>query len=607
MFRDKWTELRPKTLSFAMRQTEIGFGGVSENCPSENWEIPNIRFNSNEMTLADLVAHSPDVQAIEVIITPWIAPDGLQRTVESLRKIIAQSETPEIGAPTLERIAALERKGGWSVVCRVCLVEGNSAPGLGRLLGPLVFNADAEVVSSPKKNIAAVMLGEILPSNELPMLLPMASLLENSGHQRKFNRHVPVLPSDGLIVGDVEGSPLRLPEAGRSRHTCIIGSTGTGKSSLLYNMIEADMRAGEGVILLDPHGDLYEQVRAAVPRKREKQVVVIDPALTAPPPSLNLLAVESGALSDLRTGFIIGELFRIVEDLFNMREAGGPIFEMYFRNALNLMMKSGASPQPTLLDFAKVFTDRTYRHTLLSKCSDERVKHFWLDQAEKVSGDGRLENMAPYIASKLDGFSNSAFISRIIGQANSTLRIGDLMNRRGLLLVNLSKGLLGSVESRLLGMALMTQVFAAALERCLLPHSKRVPCHLYVDEFQNFVTDSVASMLSEARKFGLHLTLANQTLGQLRANQGRQNVLEAVLGNVGNLIAFRLGVADAELLKPFTYPYTPAEMQRLPNFHAFARVLTAEGPTEPVVMRARAPRTIATKNVTTSRSRVTQK
>lgn len=585
--RERWVELHPKTTGVLARQTGIGFGARSAEQASKAWEIPTIRSSSNEVTLADLVAHSPQVRAIEVIITPWIVPDEWGKTAESLRKVISQSDVREIGAPMLERLAALERKGGWRVMCRVCVAGGRSAPGLARLLGPVVFNADAEVVSALPKETDTVRLGEVLPNNELPILLPMASLLEDSGHRRNFNRHVPPLPSQGLIVGDVEKSPLRLPDAGRSRHTYIIGSTGTGKSTLLFNMIQADMRAGKGLILLDPHGDLYEQVRAAVPRKREKHVVVIDPAHSKPPPSINLLAVEQGAMGDLRTSFIIGELFRIIEDLFNMREAGGPMFEMYFRNALNLMIKSGASPQPTLLDFPRVFTDRAYRHTLLGTCGDDRVKRFWTDQAEKVNGDGRLENIAPYVTSKLDGFSNSAFISRIIGQATSTLQIGELMNNRGLLLVNLSKGLLGSVESRLLGMALMTQVFAAALERCLIPRTKRVPCHLYVDEFQNFVTDSVASMLSEARKFGLHLTLANQTLGQLRANQGRQNVLEAVLGNVGNLIAFRLGVADAELLKPFTAPYTPAEMQRLPNFHAFARVLTEEGPTDPVVMRTR--------------------
>ena len=128
-----------------------------------------------------------------------------------------------------------------------------------------------------------------------------------------------------------------------------------------------------------------------------------------------------------------------------------------------------------------------------------------------------------------------------------------------------------------------------------MPEPERVPCYLYVDEFQNFVTDGTAAMMSEARKFGLHLTLANQTLGQLKANPGRQDVLESVLGNVGNLIAFRLGVPDAERLRPFTAPFTPEEMQRLPNFHAFARVLTAEGPIEPVVMQTCKPRPLRSK------------
>jgi hypothetical protein len=206
----------------------------------------------------------------------------------------------------------------------------------------------------------------------------------------------------------------------------------------------------------------------------------------------------------------------------------------------------------------------------------------------------------------LNALTQGGFVAQLLGAERDEFRFAERMDRREIMLFNLNKGLIGTYESRLLGTILMMQIFAAGLKRSLRPPSERRPVNIYVDEFQNFVSDNVASMLSEARKFGLRLTLANQTLAQLRSSPGRQNLLDAVLGNVGNMVLFRLGVPDAELLEPFTAPFTPAEMQRLPNFHAFARVLTSEGPTEPVVMRTRYPRTHATRCVTEKQSAVTQ-
>lgn len=394
------------------------------------------------------------------------------------------------------------------------------------------------------------------------------------------------------------GQVLRLPPAGRFRSSYIVGGTGTGKTTLLYNLLTSDIHNGEGVILLDPHGDLFHRVRESVPSKRRKDLLVIDPASADIFPSINLLSVENGPLKPFRISFVIAELLRILDELFDLRQTGGPIFEMYFRQALRLMMLSDIHPQPTLLDLPRLFNDKSFRTALLKQSNDRRLAEFWEVQSEKTSGDAKLENLTPYIVSKMDGFCNSAAISRMIGQPKTTLRIGELMNRRGVLLVNLSKGLLGSGEARSLGLSLMMEIFGAALARYSIPESERVPVYFYVDEFQNFVTDGTAAMMSESRKFGLHLTLANQTLGQLKANAGRHDILESILGNVGNLIAFRLGVPDAERLRPFTAPFTPEDMQRLPNFHAFARVLTADGPVEPVVMKTFKPRPLRSNRTT---------
>lgn len=205
--------------------------------------------------------------------------------------------------------------------------------------------------------------------------------------------------------------------------------------------------------------------------------------------------------------------------------------------------------------------------------------------AEAADGEAKLENIAPYIASKMDCLTSGGFVSQVVSRVDTTLRLEEVMSRKKILLVNLNKGLIGSRESRLLGMLLMTQIFSAAMGRSLQPESERTPCHLYVDEFQNFVSAGMADMLSESRKFGLQLTLANQTLQQLSDQRGNNGLLDSVLGNVGNLIAFRLGVRESEVLAPFTHPFTPKQMQRMPNFHAFARVLDAEGPIDPVVMK----------------------
>ena len=232
-----------------------------------------------------------------------------------------------------------------------------------------------------------------------------------------------------------------------------------------------------------------------------------------------------------------------------------------------------------------VMADDEFRQSLLKRCPEKSVVQFWKEVAERTTGDYRLANFIPYIASKLNSLVQAGFLADMLCSKRNDLRIGERMDRGQIILVNLNKGLLGSHESRLLGTILIMEIFAAGLARSAQPESKRRPVNVYVDEFQNFVSDNVAAMLSEARKFGLRLTLANQTLAQLNANPGRQNLLEAVLGNVGNMILFRLGVPDADRLRMFLAPFSPEEMQELPNFHALARLLTAEGPVRPLIMQ----------------------
>ncbi len=458
----------------------------------------------------------------------------------------------------------------------------------------------AEVYGCPVIRVNAAQqtqglnLSDSLPlSLGLPVLLPSAESLAELRSPRVFNIHLPDIPQDGLHLGTAASGThttrVALPEEGRSRHTYVVGATGTGKSTLLGGLIQQDIAAGHGVALIDPHGDLFEHVLATMPASRAKDVVLIEPASSERLPGINFLDIPDSPLRRLHVNFVVTEFMNMFNQLYDMRNAGGPMFETYFRNALLLLIESRC-PEATILDFSRIFEDKDFRNELCENCENIQVVRFWKQTAERAGGEASLANVSPYITSKLNQLTQTGPIRPIIGQARTTVDFRRLMDHQGILLVNLSKGLLGEMDTRLLGMVLIGQLFAAALGRAVLPQDQRVPFNLYVDEFQNFVTDSIAGLVAEARKFGLQLTLANQTLAQLAATRGQQNLLEAILGNVGNMIAFRLGVPDAERLALFTEPDLPRqELQRLPNYHAFARLLTAERPVDPFVFKSAPP------------------
>lgn len=479
---------------------------------------------------------------------------------------------------------------GWQVNCRVFLDPEMPLPaGVLEVVGGEIFGAECRIVEtedSPKeKSSPMVSLAQSYPDGWLfPAFLPPITEHCMLAAERIHNLHLPALPRTGMLAGIADGKEVRMPAKTRDRHVYIAGATGTGKSTLLRRFIRADLRRKEGLVLLDPHGDLYHQILASIPKNRRGDVVTIDPMSDMSPIGFNVLDFPRDRFLKRRAEFLVGELIRFFHETWNKTDAFGPMFEIYFRNALRLMIHQ-KNKLLTLMDFDRVFVDREFRKELLSQCTDERVCRFWTELAEKVGGEASLANVAPYITSKVSVLTQSGFVSDLIGHPKDELRLEDRINRGGIILVNLNKGLLGANESRLLGVLLTMQIFAAGLKRSILPARERRPVNVYIDEFQNFVSDNVASMLSEARKFGLRMNLANQTLSQLNAGGGHQNLLETVLGNVGNMIVFRLGVPDAERLKPFLKPFTPEQMQDLPNFHALVRILDEKGPIGPLVMK----------------------
>jgi hypothetical protein len=428
-----------------------------------------------------------------------------------------------------------------------------------------------------------------------PPLFPSGDKLEGAGVKRCYERAPLRLPEQGLLLGRHSDGwtacDVRIPHADRSRHCYIIGSTGTGKSTLLHNMIVQDIEQDRGVCVIDPHGDLYRQVLEAVPGRRIKDLVLINPCDFEHPVGINFLECD-GPHRQIQMNFLANEMIKIFDRLYDLSRTGGPIFEQYMRNALLLVLDServGA----TLLDVVQVFEDDEFREFLKSKCRNDLVKRFWDLQAERATGDASLRSLMPYVTSKLNQFMTNELLRPIIGQIRSTVDFRQAMDRGPIVLVNLAKGLLSELDMQLLGMLIIGKIFSAAMGRASLSERQRRPMYLYVDEFQNFTTDTVAYLLAEARKYGLFLTLANQSLGQLARLAGGRSILDAVLGNVGTMLVFRLGPLDAELMQTYCQPSLSArDLQELPDYHVAARLLIHNTPARPFVFQTlqRSPR-----------------
>lgn len=597
-----WAEIRPQGIEVsAVRVDALGFHATR----GEETAAIKVRLPDLPISVAARVFESPttlipgisQIESFEIEFTRFdLPPECLKPLEEALRlqSLANQHILASLDQPSLPQVLIalwLSQRSGWRVVARV-LLSGTGAMPIAALemIGRDIFRCECEVVTKASRirQNGVIDLAGCYPRGwPFPAILPTPDSFDSIAAARLHNARLPELPKSGLLIGVAEGRKVRLPVESRDRHTYIVGATGTGKSTLLGRMIREDLRKGEGVILLDPHGDLFDEALAAVPESRRHQLTIIDPYSDDPPPGMNFLDVGNSPRPGWRLRFMIGELLRFFENVWDMRNVGGPMFEMYFRNSLLLLGDEGVREKSrhTLLSFAQLLSDKDFRNHQLEACRNEDVKRFWKGIAERAGGDASLANIVPYIVSKMDLLTQSSFIRDLIGRPADTLRIRQKMDRRGIVLCNLSKGALGALESRLLGTMLLAQIFAGGLERGLQRKAPRKPMNIYVDEFQNFVSDNMASMLSEARKFGLRLVLANQTLGQLKANTGNQDLLEAVLGNVGNIILFRLGVPDADRLRLFLDPFTQKEMQELPNFHALVRLLTANGPVRPVVMQ----------------------
>jgi len=378
------------------------------------------------------------------------------------------------------------------------------------------------------------------------------------------------IPTEGILVGfnEYRGTKtnIRLTEVDRRRHLYAIGQTGTGKTTILQEMAKQDAREGRGFCFIDPHGDAIEDILASIPKERAQDVVFFDPSDVERPFGLNMMEYDPAHPEQMT--FVINEMIGIFDQLYDLKATGGPMFEQYMRNAMLLVMSDPDSGS-TLMEISKVMADEEFRAMKLSKCTNQTVVDFWTKEAEKAGGEAALANMVPYITSKLTPFISNDMMRPIISQQKSTIYFRDIMDNKKILLVALSKGKIGEINARLLGMVVVGKILMSALARTNIPENERVDFYLYLDEFQNVTTNSIAQILSEARKYRLCLNIAHQFIAQLK-----EEISKAVFGNIGSMILYRVGPEDAEFLEKQVAPvFSKNDLVNVDNYKGFAKIL----------------------------------
>lgn len=385
------------------------------------------------------------------------------------------------------------------------------------------------------------------------------------------------IPKEGLYVGKnvFRGTsrPVYISDEDRMRHTYIIGKTGTGKSELLRDMIYQDIMAGHGVAFIDPH-DTVEKIVKMIPPERAEDVIYFNPGDEERPMGFNMLE----AYTEQQQHFVVNSIIGLMYKLYDPYKTGiiGPRFEHAIRNAmLTVMCEKGS----TFIEVVRVLTDPNYVQELLPKVKDPIVRRYWTDQIARTS-DFHKSEVLDYIVSKFGRFVTNKLMRNIIGQSKSAFDFRKVMDEGKILLINLAKGKIGEENSNFLGLVLVPKILIAAMSRQEVPEEERRPFYLYVDEFQNFATPDFAQILSEARKFKLSLTVANQFIGQME-----EEVKNAIFGNVGTLMSFRVGVTDANYLQHELQPtISESDLINLERYNVYIKTIVKNEPQIPFSM-----------------------
>lgn len=383
--------------------------------------------------------------------------------------------------------------------------------------------------------------------------------------------------NQGILLGynEYRGklTPIHFSPADRLRHFYTIGQTGVGKTQMFLKMIIQDIKNGDGCCFIDPHGTDVQTILANIPPERMDDVIYFDPSYIDRPMGLNMMEYDYDRPQ--QKSLVISELMGIFEKLFDMKAQGGAMFGQYFRNSALLVMEDPESGN-TLLEITRVLADKSFRDMKLSRCKNPIIVEFWKG-AEKTTGDQGLENFVPYISGKFDDFISNEFLRPIVLQEKSAFNFRKVMDEKKILLVNLSKGLLGEKNGNLIGLIMIGKLQMAAMSRAESADlSQFPPFYVYLDEFQNVTTDSIAAILSEARKYKLSLNMAHQYLKQLP-----ESISGAIFGNVGSMAFFRINDEDAKTVEPRIAPhFTKDDILKLDNAHAITSMLVGGRPVQ---------------------------
>ena len=430
----------------------------------------------------------------------------------------------------------------------------------------------------------------VLNSEELASLyhFPLA-LTETPNIRWLQSRGAPApvnIPTQGIVLGvnryRGQETVVRMKTDDRRRHVYVIGKSGTGKSVLMENMIIQDIKMGEGVCVIDPHGELVESVLGQLPTERADDVIIFNPSDMERPVGLNMLEYTSPEQMD----FAVQEMIAIFYKLFPP-EMIGPMFEHNMRNVMLTLMADKEFPG-TIADIPRMFTDKEFQRYKVAKLTDPVVRAFWEKEMAQTT-DFHKSEMLGYLISKVGRFVENEMMRNIIGQPHSGFNFRDIMDNQKILLINLSKGTTGEVNSALLGLIVVSKLQMAAMSRASLPPTERQDFYLYIDEFQNFITDSISTILSEARKYRLNLTIANQYLRQLVSGTDTK-IRDAVLGTVGTLISFKVGVEDADILaKEFEPVFSAHDLVNIDQYNAYVKLLIDNAPARPFNVKTLPP------------------
>ncbi|MBT4941801.1 MAG: type IV secretion system DNA-binding domain-containing protein [Candidatus Magasanikbacteria bacterium] len=397
----------------------------------------------------------------------------------------------------------------------------------------------------------------------------------------------PNLPKEGLTLGYCEyrgtKEDVKLQTPDRQRHLYIIGKSGSGKSVTIANLAMQDVKAGHGVCIVDPHGDLVEEVLGHIPKERADDVIIFNPSDTERPIGMNMLEAKSKDQKD----FAVQEMLGIFLKLFPP-EMIGPMFEHTMRNVMLTLMANHEDPG-TIIDIPRMLVDDDFVKRYLVNVTDPIVRTYWEKEMAQTTQHTKSE-MLGYLVSKIGRFVGNEMMRNIMGQQKSGFDFREVMDNQKILLVNLAKGKTGEVNSKLIGLIVVAKLQMAAMGRADMEEHLRKDFYLYIDEFQNFTTDSIAIILSEARKYRLDLTVAHQYMGQLMNDKGQPEIRDAVLGNVGTMMVGRIGPDDSEILaKEFAPVFGSFDLLNTPQYSFYSKMLISNQASKPFLMRAYPP------------------